>query len=428
MITSLNKAQIASVLVGLLLLPAWTWAQPASALPDLVSEALSRNREILAARAAWRAATERPSQAAALPDPQLGVGVMNLPTSFSFSADEMTMKQVQVSQMFPWFGKRGLRGEAAALEAEAARQRYLETANRVVRELREAYYEFYFVGDQAGLVEANLGVLAQFIDVARATYVSGMGKQADVLRAQTQHTRMLDERLMVERERATVASRLRSLLDRPPGSQMDQPAALPSVEPPSWDADELLRLALERRPMLKEAQAMIEARRREVALAGKEYWPDVELMTSYGQRGKVMGQGLDDMLSAALTINVPLWRKAKLDPRVRETKLAEQQASETYQAGVNEIEFTLWQGLARARRAKESLSLYDTGILPQARLTVESSLSGYRVGKLDFLSLLDAQMDLFNSEVARARALTDYSQAVAEIEYVLGLKPPEEAK
>ena len=423
MITSLNKTQIASVLVGLLLLPAWAWAQPASGLPELVSEALSRNREILAARAAWQAATERPSQAAALPDPRLGVGVMNMPTSLSFTADEMTMKQVQVSQMFPWFGKRGLRGEAATQEAEAARQRYLETANRVVRELREAWYEYYFVGEQARVVEANLAVLAEFVDVAKAAYISGMGKQADVLRAQTQHTRMLDERLMVERETATVASRLRSLLDRPPGSELAQPTELTAPEPPSWDGDEVLRLALDRRPMLKEAQAMIEARRREVDMARKEYWPDFELMASYGQRDKVMGQALDDMLSAALTINVPIWRRSKLDPRVRETKLAERQASETYQAGINEIEFTLWQALARARRARESLSLYDTGILPQARLTVESSLSGYRVGKLDFLSLLEAQMNLYNSEVARARALSDYSQAVAEIEYVVGLAP-----
>jgi outer membrane protein TolC len=177
--------------------------------------------------------------------------------------------------------------------------------------------------------------------------------------------------------------------------------------------------------MLKEAQAMIEARRREVDMARKEYWPDVEIMAAYGQRAEVMGTSLDDMLSAALSINVPLWRRSKLDPRVRETKEVERQASEVYQAGVNEIEFTLWQALARAGRGKESLSLYDTGILPQARLTVESSLSGYRVGKLDFLSLLEAQMNLFNSEVARARALTDYSQAVAEIDYVIGFEVPE---
>ncbi len=414
---------IVALLSWWLLQPAWAWSESAPGLPELTTEALGRNREVLAARAAWQAARERPSQVRALPDPRLGVGVMNMPTSFSFSADEMTMKQVQVSQMFPWFGKRGLRGEAAAQEAEAFRQRYLETANRVVRELREAWYEYYFVGEQARLVEANLGVLAQFIDVAKAAYVPGMGKQADVLRAQTQHTKMLDERLMVEREQATVASRLRSLLDRPPGSEIAQPTELTAPEPPSWEAGELLRQALERRPMLKEAEAMTQARRRDVELARKEYWPDVEIMAAYGQRDEVMGQALDDMLSAALTINVPIWRRAKLDPAVRETRLAEQEASETYQAGVNEIEFSLWQALARARRAKESVSLYDTGILPQARLTVESTLSGYRVGKLDFLSLLEAQMNLYSSEVARARALTDYSQAVAEIEYVIGLAP-----
>ncbi|MFO7596956.1 MAG: TolC family protein [Desulfocurvibacter africanus] len=417
-----------ALLAAFLLLSAGAWAGSAPGLPELISEALSRNREVLAARAAWQAAGERPSQARALPDPQLSVGVMNLPTSLRFNDEPMTMKQVQVSQMFPWFGKRELRGDAAGQEAEAARQRYIEAANRVVRELREVYYEFFFVAQQAQLVEANLGVLSQFIEVAKAAYVSGLGKQADILRAQTQHARMIDERLMVERERIMVAARLRSLLDRPAGSLIEPPQSLPATEPPSWSSDELLELALEQRPMLKEAQAMTQARRREIELARKEYWPDFEIMAAYGQRGEVMGSQIDDMLSTAVSINVPLWQDSKLDPMLREAKQAERQAVESYQAGVNEIEFELWQALAKATRAKESLALYNTGILPQARLTVESSLSGYRVGTLDFLSLLEAQMNLYASEVARARALTDYSQAVAEIDYIIGSQPPGEAK
>jgi outer membrane protein TolC len=176
--------------------------------------------------------------------------------------------------------------------------------------------------------------------------------------------------------------------------------------------------------MLREAQAMIAARRTSLALARKEYWPDFELTASYGQREEVMGKDLDDMLGAMLMMNVPLWRGSKLEPMVREGKLAESQAQETYEAGVNEIEFTLSQALARARRARDSLSLYDTGILPQARLTVESSLSGYRVGKLEFLSLLEAQLSLYRAEVSRGRALTDYAQAVAEIDYVIGGEAP----
>ncbi|WP_027366856.1 TolC family protein [Desulfocurvibacter africanus] len=417
-----------ALLAAFILLPAWGWAGSTPDLPELISEALSRNREVLAARAAWRAAGERPSQAGALPDPQLSVGVMNLPTSFRFDEEDMTMKQVQLSQMFPWYGKRDLRGEAASQEAEAARQRYIETANRVVRELREVYYELFFVAQQARLVEANLGVLSQFVEVAKAAYVSGTGTQADMLRAQTQHARMIDERLMVERERVMVTARLMSLLDQPAGSRIEPPENLPATEPPSWSSDELLELALEQRPMLKEAQAMTQARRREIELARKEYWPDVEVMVAYGQRGEVMGNRLDDMLTTAVSINVPLWRDSKLDPMLREAKQAERQAAESYQSGVNEIEFELWQALAKARRARESLALYDTGILPQARLTVESSLSGYRVGKLDFLSLTEAQMNLYASEVARARALTDYSQAVAEIDYIIGSQPLEMAK
>jgi len=72
-----------------------------SDIEDYFNYALKNNESISRAYAAWAAAAERPRQARSLPDPRL-----------SFQADDsFESRELAVSQTFPWYGKRGLRGQ-----------------------------------------------------------------------------------------------------------------------------------------------------------------------------------------------------------------------------------------------------------------------------------------------------------------------------
>ena len=59
-------------------------------------------------------------------------------------------------------------------------------------------------------------------------------------------------------------------------------------------------------------------------------------------------------------------------------------------------------------------------VLPQARLTVESALVAYQVNRVDFFTLLDNQMTVFNYEIACVSAVVNQAKALAEIEFVIG--------
>ena len=59
-------------------------------------------------------------------------------------------------------------------------------------------------------------------------------------------------------------------------------------------------------------------------------------------------------------------------------------------------------------------------VLPQARLTVESSLAAYRVNRVDFFTLLDNQMTVLNYEIAYATSVVSQNKALAEIEFIAG--------
>ena len=67
------------------------------------------------------------------------------------------------------------------------------------------------------------------------------------------------------------------------------------------------------------------------------------------------------------------------------------------------------------------MSLYQKGIIPQTRLSLESAISGYQVGTVDFLTLLDSLVTLFSFELEYHNQLTEYEKAIARIEEISGV-------
>jgi outer membrane protein TolC len=99
------------------------------------------------------------------------------------------------------------------------------------------------------------------------------------------------------------------------------------------------------------------------------------------------------------------------------------QALDLYQAQSNELAAKLRQQVATAEQNLKSARLYQTTILPQARLAVESALVAYKVNRVDFLTLLDSQMTVFNYEISLVTAIAGYNKALAEIDLLTGKAP-----
>jgi outer membrane protein TolC len=127
-----------------------------------------------------------------------------------------------------------------------------------------------------------------------------------------------------------------------------------------------------------------------------------------------------DMMSLTVAINVPIWGKEKIDPRIAEARAMRDQAQSMYEAQQNEVSAKLRQQVAIAEQSRKSAALYDAAILPQARLAVESALAAYRVNRVDFLSLLDSQMSLFNFGIGRAATVVNFNKALAELDLLTG--------
>ena len=181
--------------------------------------------------------------------------------------------------------------------------------------------------------------------------------------------------------------------------------------------------AIAQRPQLLALQSLIARNEKSIDLARRAYYPDFDVRLSYGQRDNMMdGTRRDDMVSMTVAVNLPVWRGNKIEPRIMESQALRDQTISLYQAQTNEITARLRQQIAIAEQSLKSVKLYQTAILPQAKLTVESALAAYQVNRVDFLTLLDNQMTVFDFEANLITAMANYNKAVAEIDLLAGKK------
>jgi cobalt-zinc-cadmium efflux system outer membrane protein len=394
-------------------------------LPSLITEALQNNPEIQAALQERDAAGQRIAPAEALDDPVLEAGVINAPLAASpFNREDMTMKMIGLSQRLPFPGKRGLRKDVAAQDAQSIGYGYQETVNRVVREIKTAYFDLGLTLETTRLVEKNKLILEEFSQIAQDHYAVGRGTQADALQAQTQVSRLRDELLRLARARPTLEAELIRALGR------NAAVAAPTPEPPQLreeplNLESLRETAFSQRPQLLALQSIIARNEKALDLARKNYYPDFDVRLAYGQRDNMLDHTRrPDMVTLTVAVNLPVWRENKLTPRVMEALALRDQARSQYQAQRNEVAARLRQQIALAEQNLQSTRLYQSAILPQARLTVEAALSAYRVNRVDFLTLLNSQMTVFNYEVIRVTTMAGYNNALAEIDLLIGKSPP----
>jgi len=407
-----------------------TPAEPRSApqittpLKALVSEALQNNPEIQAARKEREAAQHRIAPAGAFDDPMLEAGFINLPiNSLRFDREEMTMKMIGLSQRFPYPGKRGLRQSVATQDAETVGYGYQETMNRVAREVKTAYFDLGLTLEMTRLVEKNKLILEQFLRLTESRYEVGLGAQADVLKAQTQLSKMVDELLKLARERPMIEAELNRMLGRSANLAALVPEP-PQLREEALNLESLRETALAQRPQLLALQSIVARNQKALDLARKDYYPDFDVRMSYGQRDNMPdGTRRSDMVSLTVAINLPVWRETKIDPRVAESLAMRDQAMNMYQAQRNEVAAKLRQQVAIVEQNLKSAQLYQTAILPQARLTVESALAAYQVNRADILMLLDSQMTIFNYEIGLVTVTANYNKALAEIDLLTGKSP-----
>lgn len=400
--------------IAVLLAPLAARAQSQSeplALETAVTRALENNPDLAAARARAGALAEVPPQAGALPDPRFGIENWGIPTDRFRSGEEWWYR---LRQDIPFPGKRRLRAEAASQEARAADRQTEETRLALVRDVRQSWWVVFYLDRALEIVDYHRQALKQFVTIAETKYKVGQGLQQDVLLAQLEFSRLLDAELSLREQRAREQARLNALLNRPADTALVLPAQADTPLPTIPADTALIATAQAQRPLLAAVQRSIDAAQARVDLARKEYYPDFMVGATYVGR-----DGAEDAMAAEIYIDIPLQlgrrRHAVAEQRNR---LSEERLR--LEAARQQIAETVAQAAASYRRGRDQASLYQTGIIPQARQTVASMRSGYQVNKVDFLNLVRAQITLYDYERDYWRAFTQAQASLAQLQAATG--------
>lgn len=393
-------------------------------LADLVATALANNPELKTSEARWEMFRNRIKQAEAFDDPMLMLKIQNgiAGDPFNFRKDPMTQKVIGLSQALPFWGKRALRGEMAAKQAEFYQWQLEERKLELKRMVKESYYQIFFVDKASGIVEKNIKILDDFITLSKTKYAVGQGVQQDIFKAQVERSRMLDMQIALVQQRTSLQANINALLyrqvDNPVGGISDFETALLSLS-----AAELTEIADANRPIIKGYTALIEKGQAGRKLAQKEYYPDFNAAFEYMQRSPVGDEMGLDMYAVGITLNLPFQRERRF-AMLAESNAEISMATEELNALKNTISYGVADLLAQLEKRKRLIELYKTGIIPQAQRSLESAIIGYRVNKVDLLTLLDNRMTLFNYEREYYDSLADYQMKLAELEAMVGKELP----
>jgi outer membrane protein TolC len=388
--------------------------EPALRVEPLVQQAIERNPRIIAARERYSALKERIPQRSALEDPMIGFGVVNLPSDFDFNAEDMTMKEISVSQKFPFPGKRGLSEEAAAREADAGAAEIENIANQVAKEVKSTFYDLSHAYRTMEVTQRNKSLLEELSKITQTRYSLGQGIQEDIIRIQVEISKMLDDLIMLEQKKRALAAKLNYLLNRPQNSPVGRPAEV-DFSRVAFSIEDLQQQAMAHNPMLISLKQDIAARGKNIELARKDYFPDFSLKFAYGQRDNRL-----NMLTGIIEMNLPIFVKSRQARKVAEGYADVRSAQAEYDNAQNEILYMIADMGTMAQRLERKIELYRTGIIPQSRLQIDAAMSAYMVNKADFMTLLDSRMRLYRYELDYHDALTEYEKSLAALEAAVG--------
>lgn len=426
---------LVAMLAGILgLVPLAAAQDPGLRLRDLYAEVQARNPMLQAAQAGVRARSAMEASARTLPDPQLQLGVMNfgvpgletdMPTSMAPS--------IQVMQMIPTAGKLALNGRIARQDTRQFQAQAEETGWEVRSRAAMDFYEIYRTDRQIAVMRETVRLLQDFEQVAKAMYSAGEGRQSDVLRASVEVARMNSEITRMEAMRVSAGARLNATLGRPAQTPIP-PVVLTPLPAEVPEAAVLASWAEESRPMIQRGKIGVEQAGTRLTLARRELWPDLTVGVEYGQRraagvGDPMGgveatATTERMGSVMFGVSLPVFAGRRQLQMRKEAEAMQQMTAAELTDMRAQVNARIGELLAQLDRDRTLVHLYRTEVLPQAEANVSSAIASYRVGKVDFMTLVDAQMMVNNYTQELYGLLADYGQAIADLEMAVGRELP----
>jgi outer membrane protein TolC len=379
-------------------------------LQSLIEELVARSPEIKTARERWEAAKAVVPQVQTLPDPKVQFGYQRMPMM-----EPLQGAMYGIGQEIPFPGKLRLKGEVAQREADRIEQEYMAIRLRLIARLKETYFDLHFAHKAIEIVEKNKVLLMQFEKTAKSRYAVGQAAQQDVFRAQVEISRVLDRLAVLNQQKESLHAAINRILNQPPAGPLGTPEEI-RMTMLTLPLSELSQRAGDFSPILQASAKGVERGEQAVALARREYYPDFDLSALGLQNDRINENGYQVMLG----IRIPLYYTTKQRQGVRQALSELTGARESLTNTLQDVLFRVKDDFVQAQRAERLVTILRDAIIPQATMALRASQTGYGVGKVDFLTLLNSLLTLQESELELHGEMVAHEKALARLEEVTG--------
>ncbi len=391
-------------------------------LKTLVDAAVYQNEGVRQLEAELEALNAEVPAAKALDDPRVILGLNAVPTdTFSLSQEPMTQKQVFITQRFPWFGKLDLRAKRVVLSALLKKEMLRAKKMELRRAVSEAYYDLVYVKRAMELNVELTRMVGQILRVTEAAYAGGKGLQQDIFQAQVELGKLLEEAQTLKSQERSLEDQLNALMNR------DTFAAVtisenPKMPSPTAGRESLVVQALSQNPGLAALKSDIDRAGVDIELARKDYRPDVDLSLGYGQRDEdLTGRNLPDFVSGSVSFNIPLWFRDKQDKKLAAARQRKLAAEAAYADLKSRIPFKIDALVREMEGVHENHRLLEEALIVQSDQWARAALSAYEVGKVNFDTLISAQIRKLRLVLQTDRYRASAFKILARLEEIIAV-------
>ncbi len=390
-----------------------------ASLTQYLQYAALNNPGLEAAFNRWKAALERVPQVSSLPDPRF---------TYGYFIEEVETRagpqqhKFALSQMVPWFGKLGLRGTEAAQHAHAALQEFEKAKRELFYRVKQAYCEYWYLARAVEVIEKHLKLLQTIEQVALTRFKAGTAPHSVVIQVQVELGKLEDQLHSLKAMKRPLAAKLNAALNRRLELELPWPETLPK-QPVSFTREQAAELIKKHNPDLQRLKHLIRKEEAGVALAKKEYLPDITFGIEYIETDNALVPGTPDSgkdpIMATASINLPIWfgkyRAGEREAKYRRTSAEKKRAD----AG-NRLQADLEFAFYRLRDAERKVQLYTGTLIPIANESFLVAQKSFEAGRAAFVAVIDAERLLLEFKREHYRAQADREQRAAEIEMLTG--------
>ena len=402
-------------------------------LTQLTEEALASNNSIAAAQGRLRSARAALDVAEGARLPTLGArgSAAHQEIVDGLSRDESIDGLYRDGETFnvgidaSWeadlFGKLRGSAEAASASAQGSVASLYDVQRVITADVALNYVNLRDAQARLELAESNLGIQQENLHIAQWRNQAGLGSALDV---EQQKTAVAQTTAALPTLRLTIATAIQQidlLIGKPPGSStglLSPNGSLP--QPPRIIEIGLPADLLQRRPDVLSAQRNLEAEVIRIGVAQADLYPALRLSGSIDTTSDSVGDLFDASLGNIIAgVTAPIFQGGQIRGRIEQQKGNAETALANYRSAILSALLDVENALQSAKAASER-----EAALKEAEASALTSLEiaeiRYRVGAVDFQTLLDTQRSVITVQDSRASASAARSTAAIQLFKALG--------